>query len=211
MSEVPRPAYLLATRSGGKLRELKPLFERYRVQVADLREAGIPELPDEATVEAFETFEANARAKAEYFFSRSGIPSFADDSGLVVHALGGQPGVWSKRWSGRSELDGEALDAANNAKLVTELAAVHPEVPRTAEYVCAAAFTDERGTVIQLGRTPGVILPEGRGSSGFGYDPYFLSEELGVTFGEALTEAKNAISHRGRAFSALLAVLALGD
>lgn len=201
--------YLLATRSGGKLRELRPLFAQYGLHVIDLSEAGITEHPDEAGIECFETFEENARAKSEYFFHKSGLPTFADDSGLAVHALGDRPGVRSKRWSGRDDLDGQALDDANNAKLLRELGVLPGNAVATAEYVCAAAFTDQAGTIIRRGRTAGTIVPAPRGGSGFGYDPYFLSDELGTTFGEAETSLKNTISHRGRAFASLLADLQL--
>jgi XTP/dITP diphosphohydrolase len=204
VSETP---YLLATRSAGKLRELRPLFAQYQLRVIDLHDAGIPEHPDEAHIEQFETFEENARAKADYFFRKSGLPTFTDDSGLVVHALGGRPGVRSKRWSERPDLDGEQLDAANNMKLLQELRALAPDTIPTAEYVCAAVFANDRETATQLGRTAGVIVQEPIGTQGFGYDPYFLSAELGVTFGEAETTAKNSISHRGRAFSSLLTTL----
>ena len=199
--------YLLATRSAGKLRELRPVFEQCRLKVVDLREAGIAERPEEDEIELFDTFEGNARAKSEYFFRRSGLPTFADDSGLSVHALGGRPGVRSKRWSGRTDLEGALLDAANNAKLLSELSTLPSSSSLEAEYVCAAAFTDERGSTVRLGRTAGVVIRHQRGTHGFGYDPYFLSSELGKTFGEADTAEKNVISHRGRAFSALLSVL----
>jgi XTP/dITP diphosphohydrolase len=206
---VNEPQYLLATRSAGKLRELRPLFAQYQLQVLDLLDAGIPELPEEAEIECSDTFEDNARAKAEYFFQRSGIPTFADDSGLVVEVLGGQPGVRSKRWSGRSDLDGQVLDDANNTKLIQELARLSPPSGTSpkAEHRCAAAFTDSRGTVVRIGQTAGVIISAPLGAHGFGYDPYFFSAELGMTFGEAETAAKNAISHRGRAFAALLTTL----
>jgi XTP/dITP diphosphohydrolase len=199
--------YLLATRSAGKLRELRPLFEQCRLKVVDLREADVAEQLEEDEIELFDTFEANARAKGEYFFWRSGLPTFADDSGLSVHSLGGRPGVRSKRWSGRTDLEGELLDAANNAKLLAELATLPASSSFEAEYVCAAAFTDERGTIVRLGRTAGRVIRPPRGTHGFGYDPYFLSSELGKTFGEADTAEKNLVSHRGRAFSALLSIL----
>jgi XTP/dITP diphosphohydrolase len=201
---VSEATYLLATRNVGKLHELRPLFEQYGVRVIDLQEAGVDELPEEAEVEAFDTFEENARAKAEYFFRRAGLPTLADDSGLIVHALHGEPGVRSKRWSGRTDVWGDALDAANNAKLVVAMQALPSGTSPAAEYVCAATLSDGEATIIQLGRTPGEIVRHPVGMQGFGYDPYFLSSELGQTFGEADVAAKNAISHRGRAFAALL-------
>jgi XTP/dITP diphosphohydrolase len=195
---------VLATRSEGKLRELRPLFAGAGLAVHDLREAGLKVSPDEAAVEAFDTFEANALAKARYFQALTGRWTVADDSGLEVEALQWAPGVHSKRWSGRRDLEGPALDDANNAKLLASLQGVAE--PR-ARYVCAAAFCDGSREVIVRGETAGVIVREGRGAEGFGYDPYFLSAELGATFGESSREAKERVSHRGRAFRALLARL----
>lgn len=192
---------LLATRSEGKLRELRPLFAAAGIRIQDLQEAGLVASPDEDGVEAFATFEANAVAKARYFQSLTGRPAVADDSGLVVDALSGDPGVRSRRWSGRDDLTGQALDDANNEKLLAALGEV--ERPR-ARYVCAAAFCDGTREEVALGETTGVIVRERRGDEGFGYDPYFLSDELGATFGESSREAKEEVSHRGRAFRALL-------
>jgi len=192
---------VLATRSEGKLRELRPLFTAAGVGVQDVREAGLGSSPDEDAVEAFTTFEANAVAKARYFHALTGRPAVADDSGLEVIALSGQPGVRSKRWSGRDDLTGQALDDANNAKLIEALRSV--ERP-TARYVCAAAYCDGTREEIALGETAGMIVRDARGTEGFGYDPYFLSDELGATFGESSRAAKERVSHRGRAFRALL-------
>lgn len=192
---------LLATRSEGKLRELRPLFAAAGIEVQDLREAGLTPAPDEDAVEAFATFEANAIAKARYFHALTGRPAVADDSGLEVAALHGEPGVRSKRWSGRSDLAGQALDDANNAKLLDALRSV--EQPH-ARYVCAAAYVDGLREDVAVGETAGVIVGDARGAEGFGYDPYFRSDELGATFGESSREAKEQVSHRGRAFRALL-------
>jgi XTP/dITP diphosphohydrolase len=161
---------------------------------------GLPETDAEEGLESFETFEENALAKARFFFQRSGLPTMADDSGLVVRALGGRPGVHSKRWSGRNDLVGQALDDENNRLLLTSLASTRD---REASYVCAAAYVDSRREVVTRGQVFGEITHEARGSNGFGYDPYFLSTELGVTFGEASVSEKEEISHRGRAFRLL--------
>jgi XTP/dITP diphosphohydrolase len=195
---------VLATRSAGKLRELRPLFERVGIPIMDLAEAGVAERPEEEAIESHETFEANALAKARYFRRITGLAVVADDSGLEIAALGGAPGVRSKRWSGRADLSGLALDAANNAFLLDALEAV-PD--RRARYVCAAAFADGAAELVTRGETAGRIVGDARGGEGFGYDPYFLSDELGVTFGEAAREEKEAVSHRGRAFRALVAQL----
>ena len=192
---------LLATRSEGKLRELRPLFETAGIAVADLREAALSPSADEDGVEAFDTFEANALAKARYFHALTGRPTIADDSGLEVAALAGAPGVRSKRWSGRTDLTGQALDDANNARLLDALREAPEPVAR---YVCAAAYCDGTREEVTRGETAGIIVRDARGEHGFGYDPFFFSVELGATFGESSREAKEGVSHRGRAFRALL-------
>ena len=169
-----------------------------------LDRAGIPESPDESDIEAFSTFEENALAKARYFRDVSGLPTFADDSGLEVYALGGLPGVRSKRWSGRDDLAGLALDEANNARLVQSLRGA---TLRGARYVCVAALATTAEELVRRGEVEGEIVLEARGAGGFGYDPFFCSTELGVTFGEASLVEKERVSHRGRAFRALLAAM----
>lgn len=197
---------LVATRSAGKLGELLELLAGTGLEPIDLRQAGIGETPHEEAIECFERFEDNALAKARHFYGISGLPTLADDSGLAVDALGGRPGVRSKRYSGRSDLSGGALDEANNAMLQRELA---PHADRSARYVCAAAYVDDEHELVRRGETSGRILELPRGSGGFGYDPYFLSSELGRTFAEVGRAEKARVSHRGRAFRALLeAVLA---
>lgn len=205
---MSRTDILLATRSQGKLRELRPLFERAGFTVVDLESWGLPEEPEEAGLEQFDTFEENALAKARYFYEVSGgIATIADDSGLEVNALGGKPGVRSKRFSGRSDLSGRALDEANNAKLLAELQGASD---RGGRFVCAAAFVGLDGDVVRRGETAGTMLEVPRGRGGFGYDPYFLSSELGRTFAEASTEEKEQVSHRGRAMRALIEALRVG-
>ena len=186
------------------MRELRPLFAAAGIVVTDLDAVGLPETPDEETIEAFDTFEENALAKARWFHRLTGMPTVADDSGLEVRALAGAPGVRSKRWSGRADLAGQPLDDANNARLIAEISRA-PD--RTARYVCVAAYVDDEGEIIARGTTDGRIVDAPRGDNGFGYDPFFESSELGATFGEASIEAKERISHRGRAFRALIAQL----
>ncbi len=192
---------LVATRSAGKLRELAGILAEAGMTGVSLLDAGIEESADEDAIECHESFEENALAKARHFNRLSGLPTIADDSGLCVDALGGAPGVRSKRYSGRPDLTGQALDDANNAKLFGELAGFDD---RSASYVCAAAYADEVLERVEVGETRGAITDAPRGSEGFGYDPYFRSAELGVTFGEASTRDKQRVSHRGRAFRALL-------
>ena len=197
--------YLLATRSLGKLYELRPMFSAAGLEVIDLDAAGIAESNAEEKLEEFETFEENALSKASYFRAKSGLVTIADDSGLEVQALGGAPGVRTKRWSGRTDLEGRALDVANNEFLLRKLG---KSTDRRARYVCVAALVDERGHRTFRGETEGEILEEPRGEGGFGYDPLFLSSDLGITFAEAERAVKERSSHRGRAFSQLIAWLA---
>ena len=199
---------LLAPRSEGKLRELRPLFAAHGIRIIDLADAGIAESAHEDALEAHETFEGNALAKARYFHELSGRPTVADDSGLVVDALGGQPGVHSKRWSGRADLRGVSLDEENNRLLLERLRGV---ADRRAHYVCVAAYVDGRREVTSRGEVHGRIVDGRSGQNGFGYDPYFFAEELGCTFGDATREAKEGVSHRGRAFRGLLSALERGD
>ena len=195
---------LLATRSEGKLRELKGILRDAGLEGITLDDAGIPHSAEEETIECYETFEENALAKARYFHRLSGMPAMADDSGLCVESLGGAPGVHSRRYSGRTDLTGQAVDDANNEKLQRDLAGA----PNTmASYTCAAAFVDGPNEQVVMGRTHGWIISDPRGDNGFGYDPYFFSRELGMTFGEAGLDAKAEVSHRGRAFRALMAAL----
>ncbi|HEX5178344.1 MAG TPA: RdgB/HAM1 family non-canonical purine NTP pyrophosphatase [Gemmatimonadaceae bacterium] len=206
MSGRPAAPLILATRSVGKLHELRPMLAGYGIETLTLDHAGVAERPmEEEALEQFPTFEENALAKARYFFERAGRrPTVADDSGLEVLALGGRPGVHTKRWSGRTDLSGRALDAANNAKMLHELSGM---ADRRARYVCVAAYIDASGEHVCRGESTGRILDAPRGAGGFGYDPLFMSDDLGVTFAEATREQKEQVSHRGRAFAQLAAWL----
>jgi len=197
-------AYLLATRSLGKLYELRPMFSAAGLEIVDLDGAGIAESAAEGELEKFDSFEENALAKAKYFRAKSGLVTIADDSGLEVQALGGAPGVRTKRWSGRADLEGRALDIANNEFLLRKLG---KSTDRRARYVCVAALVDGSGHRTFRGETEGEILDAPRGEGGFGYDPLFLSSDLGITFAEAERAVKERGSHRGRAFSQLIAWL----
>jgi XTP/dITP diphosphohydrolase len=198
---------LLATRSADKAREIRQILAaRTDLRLLSLEDAGVEPDDAEDDLEAFDTFAANALAKAAWFASRAGMPTLADDSGLVVHALGGEPGVRSKRFAG-SSATGRALDHDNNRELLRRLADV--ETPRrTAHYVCAAALVDADGTArVALGSCDGRILHEPAGAGGFGYDPYFHVAAAGASFGQLDAAEKNRLSHRARAFRALAAAL----
>jgi XTP/dITP diphosphohydrolase len=195
---------LIATRSKGKLVELRPLLSPLGRKLLTLDDAGIPETPDEDQLECFETFEENSLAKARYFAERSGLATVADDSGLEVNALGGRPGVHSKRWSGSPSTKDEELYELNRAKLLAELGSARD---RSARFVCVAAYTEGGNVIVERGETEGVILTSARGGGGFGYDPLFLATDLGRTLAECTVAEKQSVSHRGRAFTALVARL----
>lgn len=200
-----RAPLLIATRSSGKVRELRALLAAAGHDAIDLCAAGIEEDAAEDDLESGTTFEENALAKARHFFARSGMPTIADDSGLEISALGGAPGIRSKRWSERADLRGRTLDDANNALLLERLTGTND---RHARYVCAAAYCDGTRALVGRGEARGQITTAPRGRGGFGYDPYFLSDELGRTFAEVTLEAKSRVSHRARAVAEVLRMLA---
>lgn len=198
---------LVATRSRGKQREVRRLLGDAPFDVLFPDEAGIAELPAEELLETADSFAANARHKAEYFARKSGLPTVADDSGLEVFSLGGAPGVRSRRWAGATGTP-DQVDAANNAELLRRLAGA-PPARRHARYQCALVLLRSPSAVPKVfeGSCSGIILEEPHGTGGFGYDPYFFSDDLQKTFGEASPEEKDRVSHRARAFAALLAAL----
>lgn len=148
-------------------------------------------------VENGDSFAANAAKKAEAFAAANHLPALADDSGLEVDALGGRPGVLSSRYAGKN-----AVDTANNARLLAELA---DGSRRGARFVCAVhlAFPDSTTGITARGEVYGAILEKATGTGGFGYDPLFFCPELGKTFAEAAPDEKARVSHRGRALAAL--------
>ena len=194
---------LAATRSPGKQPEIRRVLEPAGVEVVFPGDIGLWESSAEDALELGESFEANARSKAQYFARASGRPTLADDSGLEVFSLGGAPGVRSRRWAGASG-PAEAVDAANNAELLRRLLGA-AEPRRRARYRCVLVLLRHPEAVPEVfeGVCTGRILEEPRGAGGFGYDPLFFSDELGRTFGEATLEEKDAVSHRGRALHAL--------
>lgn len=201
---------LVATRSPGKTREIRELLADAALQVSFPDDLGLERLPEEDDLEQTDSYVGNAVAKARYFAQRSGLPTVADDSGLEVDALGGVPGVHSARFAleqGRVA-PGQSLDDANNALLLARMVDVPPE-QRTARYRCVVAYLAGPGDMPEIveATCEGSILPERRGTNGFGYDPLFFSEDLQRGFGEVPTAVKHDVSHRGRAFRALLEVL----
>jgi len=190
---------VLASGNSGKLREL-----RQSLGDLPLRVIGLGELaPLDEPVEDGHTFADNARLKAIYYARATGHWCLADDSGLVVDALGGAPGVRSARYAQDDcppGADRATLTAANNARLLRELGR-RPTENRTARFVCALALADADGKVLleTAGTLEGLIAHAPRGNNGFGYDPLFLIPDKGVTAAELTAEEKNAISHRGKA------------
>ncbi|WP_341393675.1 RdgB/HAM1 family non-canonical purine NTP pyrophosphatase [Arthrobacter sp. G119Y2] len=201
MTQIPAGARLvLATRNQGKLRELRELL-RGRIegldvdtQVIDAAAAGVPDVPETGV-----TFEENSLLKARAVAAATGLAAIADDSGLAVDVLGGAPGIFSARWSGR-----HGDDAANLDLLLAQLADI-PAEHRGAAFVCAAALALPGGAaVVERAELRGTLLTEPRGHGGFGYDPVLQPMDLDRSCAELAPEEKNAISHRGQAFRALL-------
>lgn len=189
---------VVATRNRGKMKEISAYLDGI---VSVVRCAiDYPAFPE--TVEDGATFAENALKKAREAANYCGLPTLADDSGLVVRALGGQPGVYSARYAGES-----ATDDANNLKLLREMQSVSID-QRQASFVCIMALvTPEGDEQLFEGHMDGTILLEKRGDAGFGYDPLFLVERFGRTMAELSLEEKNAISHRGQALAQLQAYL----
>jgi len=190
---------LVATRNRGKIKEIKALLDGLVEEV--ICAADLPVLPE--TVEDGATFSDNALKKAREACKATGLSTLADDSGLVVDGLGGCPGVFSARFAGP-----DADDAANNRKLLQEVAGLS-EAERKAAFVCSMAFVTPHG-VEQLfeGRVCGTIIDQARGEHGFGYDPLFLVDGYQQTMAELPLDEKNRISHRGQALQAFKQYLA---
>ncbi|MBE3553958.1 MAG: XTP/dITP diphosphatase [Thermicanus sp.] len=181
---------VLATRNPHKGEELTALLSPYGIEVVTL--ASFPGAPE--VVEDGKTFEENARKKAVQISSYTHLPTLADDSGLAVEALGGNPGVYSARYAGE-----KATDEENNRKLLKEMAAV-PQGMRQASFVSVIAYAEPEGEVnLFRGVIDGEILFEPRGAYGFGYDPLFYIPSLGKSMAELSPEEKNRISHRAKA------------
>ena len=196
---LTRPRVVIATRSPHKLRELRELLDVDGVDLVSLDDLGVQGEP----VEDGLTFETNARIKARFAARATGLPALADDSGLEVDALGGRPGVRTRRYAGPN-----ANDEENNVRLLGELEGLLPG-QRTARYVCVLALATADAAapaglriVVRRGTTRGRIAGAARGSGGFGYDPIFepLAEPPGGrTFGQYAAAEKHRISHRARA------------
>ena len=188
MSKVPK--LLLATNNKGKLREYQSLLQGIPFEIVTLADQGITA----DVAEIGKSFEENAALKATSLAATSWLLSLADDSGLEVDALGGEPGSLSHRYAGENASDADRVDF-----LLSKLKDV-PEKKRTAQFRCVIAIAEPHGRVeLCSGVCRGVIINEPRGTNGFGYDPIFYIPELGKTMAELTLEEKNRISHRARA------------
>jgi XTP/dITP diphosphohydrolase len=189
---------VLATGNPGKVREIQRILGELGVDVVPQSEFGVGDADETGT-----SFVENALIKARHASLMTGLPAIADDSGLVVDALDGRPGVYSARYSGP-----DATDESNIDRLLQELRGV-PDERRTAAFHCCAVYVspDDSTSLVAEGRWQGKILERRRGTAGFGYDPVFFDPECGRSAAELGPELKNACSHRGKALTALADML----
>lgn len=185
---------LIATNNLGKAREYANIFAELGLKIKTLADyTALPKINENGT-----TFTQNARIKAQTIATALNIPVLADDSGLIVDALNGEPGIYSARYAGDHD------DVANNKKLLDNLKMV-PEEQRTAHFHCSiVVIHPKKDELVATGDAYGVILKEKRGIDGFGYDPLFYYPELGKTFAELTATQKNKVSHRGIATQNLM-------
>jgi XTP/dITP diphosphohydrolase len=191
---------VIATHNKGKLAEMHDLLLRYGVEAVSARDLNLPEPEETGT-----TFAANARLKAEAAAHASGLPAFADDSGLAVDALAGAPGIYSARWAGETKDFRHAMEKVEAG--LRERDAFTPE-NRKAHFISVLAIAWPDGHMEEFeGRVDGTLVWPPRGDKGFGYDPMFLPDGFGLTFGEMTSEQKHGLppkgqglSHRARAF-----------
>lgn len=191
---------LVGTRNLGKKAEIRDILcELEDTEVVFPDDLGLLEKPAEEGLESGSSYGENARLKAEYFARLTGLPTVADDSGIEVFSLGGVPGVRSRRFA----LPAADQDAANNAELLRRLSGAAAS-KRRARYRCVVVYVAKPGGAAHTfeGIAGGSILEAPKGTGGFGYDPLFLSDDIGKSFGEAAPSEKHQVSHRGRAFRA---------
>ena len=189
---------VLASGNPGKVREIRRILGEFGVEIVPQTELGVRDADETGS-----SFVENALIKARHAADLTGLPAIADDSGLVVDALDGRPGVYSARYAGV-----QASDDDNIEKLLHELRGV-PDDKRTAAFHCCAVYVsaDDSTSLVAEGRWQGRILGERRGSGGFGYDPVFFDPQCGRSAAELGPELKNARSHRGKALAALAEML----
>jgi XTP/dITP diphosphohydrolase len=198
--ELPENKLVVASHNPGKVREIGDLLRPLGIQAILAGELGLPE-PDETE----DTFEGNARLKAEAAAGASGLAALSDDSGLCVDALGGAPGIYSARWAGPDKDFIKAMQKVEHE--LRDRYALSPD-QRKAHFVCALGLAvPGQPTEVYRGEVHGVLVWPPRGDKGFGYDPVFQPDGLDITFGEMDPAAKHAMSHRARAFDQLVAAL----
>jgi XTP/dITP diphosphohydrolase len=186
-----------ASHNEGKVRELQELFEPYGIKLVSAGSLGLPE-----SKETGDSFEDNAKIKAVAAAKQSGVLAVADDSGLEVAALAGQPGIHSARWGGPNKDFGLAMERVNRELEASGIA------NRRANFTCALALAELNGEVkVYSGKVHGTLTWPPRGKRGFGYDPIFVPEGYTETFGEMDPDLKNRLSHRMRAFEKLMLAL----
>jgi XTP/dITP diphosphohydrolase len=183
---------IFASKNEGKVKEVRHILEEVNAEILSLNDVGFTEDIHESA----DTFEGNAKIKAEIIFNKFNLPTIADDSGIVALQLGNEPGVYSARYAGE-----KATDEDNNNKLLERLKSF-PE-PHKGKFVCAAVYYFGADFILAMGEIAGRIIKEPRGTNGFGYDPLFLPDGYDKTTAELPPEIKNKISHRFRAFNQL--------
>jgi len=199
---------VIATNNDGKMaefEEMRRVLAESHPTLSGLRFVSQRQWRIASPVEDADSFRGNTLIKARHTAAETGHPAIGDDSGLVVDALDGRPGIYSSRFAGE-----DASDADNNAKLIEELGK-HPGAPRKARFVCALAFVrsaEDPEPVVVEGTWEGEVLDAPRGERGFGYDPLFFSPEHGISVGEMDPDEKHRISHRARALKQLIERLA---
>lgn len=202
---MPSVRIVLATNNPGKLKEMQSLFAELPVELISQADLKLPSVPETGT-----TFVENALLKARHVSAASGHAAIADDSGLVVPALGGAPGIYSARYAS-DQVNGEPTDTDNNDKLISQLRAADAfEQPAPAFFYCAMVFLlkpEDPTPVIASAAWHGHIIETPRGNNGFGYDPHFLVPHTNCTSAELAAETKNQQSHRALASRQLLTAL----
>ncbi len=187
---------IFATQNKGKIKEVTHIIEGSEIKLISLLDLDdVPEI-----IESGETFEENAKIKAEIIFNKYKIPTISDDSGLSVNQLNEEPGVFSARYAGESSTDEE-----NNEKLLCELKNL-PE-PHIAKFICSAVYYDGANFLTSTGEVKGKVISKPRGKNGFGYDPLFVPDGYNITSAELSMKEKNNISHRAKAFKNLIKLI----
>jgi XTP/dITP diphosphohydrolase len=183
---------IFASKNEGKVREVRHILNGINADILSLNDVGFTDEIHESA----DTFEGNAKIKAEIIYNKFKLPTIADDSGIVAMQLGNEPGVYSARYAGEN-----ATDEDNNRKLLERLNSF-PE-PHKGKFVCAAVYYFGADFIVAMGEIVGTIIKKPRGTNGFGYDPLFLPDGYDKTTAELPPEIKNKISHRFKAFNQL--------